>query len=644
MALLLPFTFTMDTFAALAMLMGMLSVTVTSDTIPSVLFGVPGTVASQATILDGYPMARRGEAARAFGAAFTASVLGGLFGALLLAVSVPLLRPFIMAIGSPEMLAFAVFGLSLVAVLSGSSPCKGVAAACIGLMLATVGEDRQTGLLRYAFGSLYLWDGLPLVPLALGLFAIPELADIAIERRRIAAHGLIDSRRGQLRGARDTLTHPFLTLRCSAIGAVLGAVPGIGASVVDWIAYGHAARTEKGAKETFGKGDVRGVIAPESANNATAGGALVPTVAFGVPGSATMALLLGAFIIHGITPGPDMLSTKLDITYSLVWSVALANIVGAGLCFAFASQLAKIAIVRAGILVPVVLAVTYVAGYQGSNAWGDLVFLLALGLLGWIMKRLRWPRPPLILGMVLGPLFERYLVISVERYGATWLTNPIVMGLFALALYGLFAPVVRGYLGRRRQSAARRAVAFSLANLNTADLAFTAVIAAFFVVALSLAAGWQLSVRLVPQVVALAGLAALAIQVALWLFAAPQPRDASSAPGQGSAGSIHMDIATEFTDLSRREVAVRAARYLAWCLAFLGLIALVGFLPAMLLFTAAYMVVEGRERWGVALAVAVPTCLFAYVLFHRVLTIPWPRSLIGLWFPELNEIRDFALF
>ncbi|MGY9107937.1 MAG: tripartite tricarboxylate transporter permease, partial [Alphaproteobacteria bacterium] len=193
--------------------------------------------------------------------------------------------------------------------------------------------------------------------------------------------------------------------------------------------------SEKGAAESFGKGDVRGVIAAESANNAKEGGALVPTIAFGVPGSASMALILGALLVHGVVPGPDMLSTHLDLTYTMVWSVALANILGAGILFLFARQIAKIAYVRIGILAPTVLALVFVGAFQGSQQWGDLYTLLAFGLIGFGMKRLHWPRPPLILGFILGGLIERYTFISVERYGAAWLwERPIVVGLILLTL------------------------------------------------------------------------------------------------------------------------------------------------------------------------------------------------------------------
>ncbi|MGB5081045.1 MAG: tripartite tricarboxylate transporter permease, partial [Burkholderiales bacterium] len=426
MALLLPFTFSMDPYAAFGMLLGMGSVTTTSDTIPAVLFGVPGTAGAAATVLDGHPLAKQGQAGRALGAAYSASLIGGVFGALLLAVSIPILRPVMLHIGSPELLAFAVFGLCMVSALSAGTPFRGLTVAGFGILLALIGADPQTGTLRWTLDTLYLWNGLPLVPLTLGLFAIPELTDMAIARRAIAAESRVDSRAGQWQGVKDTLTHWWLVIRVSWLGAALGAVPGIGAAVIDWIAYGHALRTEKGAMETFGKGDIRGVIAPEGSNNAKEGGALVPTIAFGVPGSASMAILLGVFLIHGLQPGPEMLTKHLDVTYSMVWSVALANILGAGICFAFSNQFAKIALIRSPVILPLIISVLMIGAFQGSRNWGDLIALIVFGVLGWAMKRLGWPRPPLILGFVLGATVERYLFISHSRYGWEWLGHPIV--------------------------------------------------------------------------------------------------------------------------------------------------------------------------------------------------------------------------
>src|SRR5438477_7220115 len=440
-AMLLPFTFNMDPYAAFALLLGLGATTATGDPIPAILFGVPGGAASAATVLDGFPMAKKGEAGRALSAAYMSSMMGGIFGAMLLAVSIPILRPVMLYLGSPELLAFSVLGISMVAVLSGSAPLRGPAAGCLGIMIAMIGSDPQTWTLRWTFDSLYLWDGLPLTPVLLGLFALPELCDLLIARTTISKEIDKDNiYKGQWQGVKDCFENWWLIVRCSWIGGGIGSIPGISASVVDWLAYGHALKTEKGANLTFGKGDVRGVIASESSNNAKEGGALVPTVAFGVPGSATMAILLGAFLIHGLVPGPDMLTKHLDITYAMVWSIALANILGAGMCYAFSPQFAKLSVVRFSLILPAVLGIIYIGAFEATRQWGDLYTLLLFGVIGWIMKQCKWPRPPLILGLVLGDTIERYLFISVERYGITWMARPVVAVLFTIAIIGLVRP------------------------------------------------------------------------------------------------------------------------------------------------------------------------------------------------------------
>src|ERR1700682_4261087 len=332
MAMLIPFTYNMDQHTAMDLLLGMAAVITSSDFITAVLFGVPGHVGAAATVIDGHAMARNGEAGRAFGAGFASSLAGGLIGAVVLALSIPILRPVMLAIGSPELLGFTLFGMSMVATLSGRAPLKGLNAAGIGLMISMIGSRSQTGTLRWTFDWLYLWDGVPLVPATLGIFALPELCELAVARKRIAGDNApkIDMS-DQWEGVRDVGRHWWLVLRCGVLGTALGAIPGIGSAVIDWIAYGYAQRTEKNP-ETFGTGDVRGVIAPEASNNAKEGGHLVPTIAFGVPAGACMAVLLGAFLIHGLTPGPEMLTKHLDITYTIVWSLTLAHVIGAVIC------------------------------------------------------------------------------------------------------------------------------------------------------------------------------------------------------------------------------------------------------------------------------------------------------------------------
>ncbi len=634
MALLLPFTFDMDPYSAFALLLGMGSVTTTSDTIPAVLFGVPGTAGSAATILDGHPLAKQGQAGRAFGAAYTASMIGGILGALLLAVSIPILRPFILYLGSPELLAFAVFGLCMVSVLSGGSPLRGLAAAALGVMIAMIGADPTTGTLRWTMGMLYLWDGMHLVPVVLGVFALPELADMAIERRSIAGTAKIDSRSGQWEGVKDTFRHWFLVVRVGLIGAALGAIPGIGASVVDWIAYGHAARTEKGADKTFGTGDIRGVLASEGSNNAKEGGALVPTIAFGVPGSASMAILLGAFLIHGLVPGPEMLTTKLDVTYVIIWSVALANVLGTGICFAFSDQFAKIALIRQTVIMPLILTVLMIGAYQATRSWGDLIAMLLFGILGWTMKRLRWPRPPVILGVVLGGIIERYLFVSVERYGAEWLSRPVVMVVLALAFWGLLRPLFKEWKSAGGVRGLCSGYSKPQFDINSAFYLFFITLTGLMTI---MALPLNFTARFVPLVVGMFAVGIASISFFNHTFRRRDDNgDEISEYRNNATKTLHMDL-TVNDGVDAALVRRRALIYLSWILGFFGSVWLIGMLPSVFVFVIAYMRLEGKEPWKLTLTCAVGLTLFSTIVFDQLLSLPWPMSFVGDLFPAMRQ-------
>lgn len=433
MSLLLPFIYGMDPGTALALLIGMAAVVHTADTFPAVLLGIPGSSGSQATIMDGYPMARRGEASRALAASFLASMVGGLIGAVVAFAILPVARPVVMALGSPELFMLALLGLSMVGVLSGPRPARGVLSAAFGLLLGAMGAAPAVAHYRYTFDTLYLIDGIPLAVLALGLFALPEILDLLLARRSIAEVG--ELRGGWKTGFLDVLRHRWLVLRCSAIGVAVGFVPGLGGAVVDWISYGQAVQTARDGDE-LGKGDVRGVIAPESSNNAKEGGTLIPTLLFGIPGSGTTAVLLGGFTLLGLQPGPRMLTDNLDSTLVILWSLAVANVAGAVACLLPSRLIARISLVPASRLAPFLLAILTLGAYQTTRHWGDLLAFLGIGLLGWVMKHMEWPRPPLLIGFVLALSAERYLWISWSRYGWEWLGRPgvVVIGILTVGL------------------------------------------------------------------------------------------------------------------------------------------------------------------------------------------------------------------
>jgi len=646
-AMLLPFTYDLDPHAAFALLLGLGATTTTADPISAILFGVPGHAASAATTLDGYPLTRQGQAGRALGASYMSALMGGLFGAALMGISLPILRPLMLYIGSPELLAFAVFGLSMVAVLSGNAPLRGLAAGCFGVMLSMVGEEAQTGTQRWTFDSLFLADGLPLVPIVLGIFALPELCDLAIARTAVVTDGgTIDAKTGMLLGVKDCFTHWFLILRCSWIGSFMGAIPGIAVSIIDWISYGHALRTEKGAPQTFGKGDIRGVIAAESATNAREGGALVPMVAFGVPTSAGMAVLLGAFLIHGLVPGPDMLGKNLNVTYSMVWSIAIANILGSGLCFLFSGQFAKLATLRYTLIMPIVLSLVFIGAFEGGRQWGDLYALLCFGVVGWVMKHCQWPRPPLVLGFILGKVIERFLFISIQRYGIDWMLHPVVIVMFALALAGLLRSClgdVRAHGGARQMLAGFGAPRLAPGNLLPAALAC-------IVVAMLLASqDWGIEAQIIPVIVGSGAALFCALTLANDVFR--EPTDAASAGAADevptelaqraaatSGQKIHMDIGSHIGHLPIRVIVSRGALFFGWMAAFLASMAVIGLIATVPVFIIAYMRLEGRERWPLTLSMATGTTLFVYALFDRLLAIPWPQTLLGAALPALKAI------
>ncbi len=434
LSLLLPFVYGMDPTLALPMMVGLMAVTTTSDTFPAVLMGIPGTSGSQATVVDGFPLSKRGEAARALGAAFSASLIGGVIGAIILTLTVYIARPLILAVGFGEQLMLIILALTMIGMLTGTSTTKGLIACGLGLLLGSVGAAPATGEYRLTFDSIYLIDGVPLVIVGLAMFAVPEIVEVLRRRRTISATRELGS--GWMRGFWETLRHKWIVLRCASIGTLIGALPGLGGSVVDWIAYGHLVQTTRN-RTMLGKGDIRGVIAPESANNAKEGGALMPTLFFGIPGSGSMAVFLGGLVLIGVEPGIGMIERHLDLTVLIIWSLGLANVIGAGTCLLLARPIAGLTLIRYTLLAPFMIAIIYFAAYQATQSWHDLIALFALGMLGMYMKRFGWSRPALLIGFVLSRRLEASVYQSVQVYGLSFLERPGVLILIGLIIVSI---------------------------------------------------------------------------------------------------------------------------------------------------------------------------------------------------------------
>jgi len=294
-----------------------------------------------------------------------------------------------------------------------------------------------------------LWEGVGLIAAAVGLFAVPEIVELWVKGSAIA-----DAKVGKLggvwQGVKDTFTHLGLTVRCSMIGTFFGLVPGVSAALSQWVSYAHAVQSTRD-RSGFGKGDVRGVLGPGAANNSGIGAAMIPTVAFGVPGSATTAILLGAFIIQGLQPGPKMLTEHLSLTFSFVWLIVISNIITVALCLLFLNQLAKITQIRGSLLIPSLFMLIYLAGFANTGSYFAMTTTLVFGVAGVIMVNHGWPRPPLVLGLVLGSLVERNLFISYEIYGLWFFFRPIVMVTFAVALIVIFLPGLQDWMAKRAQ-------------------------------------------------------------------------------------------------------------------------------------------------------------------------------------------------
>ena len=437
LSLMLPFMFGLEPIYGLALMIGLVAVVPTSDTFASVLMGIPGSSSSQATVLDGFPLAKQGQAARALSAAFASSLFGGLVGALFLTFFILIARPIVLMFQSPELLMVAIFGISMVGILAGRVALKGLAAAGLGMMIAMIGEGPFNGQPRMAsYDYPYILDGLKLVIVGLGIFAIPEV--VALLRKGEAINQREGLGAGWADGVKDWWTHKWLSIRCSLIGVAVGVIPGLGGSVVDWIAYGHAVQTTK-KKERFGSGEIRGVIAPESANNAKEGGGLVPTLLFGIPGSGSMAIFIGALALLGqgeISPGQQMLTDDLDITYAIVWMLALANVLGTILCIALSNPIARLTNIRFVLIAPFVFIIVSFAAFQSGQNLLDLAALMGIGLIGILLRRFDWSRPAFLIGFVLAKPVEQY---SNNAYQIA--TFRMDQGLQA-ALDYLFSPIV----------------------------------------------------------------------------------------------------------------------------------------------------------------------------------------------------------
>ncbi|TAK82898.1 MAG: tricarboxylic transporter [Betaproteobacteria bacterium] len=446
MSILLPFTIGQPPISAMYLFIGIMGSGPFGGAVTSILFNIPGEPTSAAACFDGYPMTRRGEAAKALGLAAASAVLASILGLAVLIGLIPLVRAVVYAFGPPEFFMLLMFGLATVAIAAPGNTLKGIVTAGLGVLISLIGYDPITGVLRFGLGSAnYLWDGVNLPAFFVGVFAVGEVISYYVAGGTITqggarVHSMLE---GTLQGIRELFRHPRVFLQGSIVGSVVGILPGIGGTVSNFLSYTLAMQTSK-TRDSYGKGNPEGLVAAMSATNEDTG-ALLPTVAFGIPGSASTALLLGALILHGFNPGPLFIQEHMEIVWALVLGLLLANIIAATVGLAGANLLARLTTLDVKFLVPTILVISLLGAYADrENAW-DVALAIGSGVLAYGLSRFGYPIVTLVIGFVMGRLAERAFAQSLQMHldPLIFFKRPVSLALFVLMVVAFAVPLVR---------------------------------------------------------------------------------------------------------------------------------------------------------------------------------------------------------
>ena len=451
-AILVPFTFSMPPIQSLILLIGIYVGAIQGGSIPAVMIRTPGTPAAAATAFDGYPLAISGQADKALSVALFASFFGGLFGTIVLAIAAPVISRFALMFGPAEYTTFGLFGLSIIVSISGRSLLKGFIAAAFGLLLASIGLDPVSGVLRFTFGSIQLMDGLSFIPIMIGLFAISEVIsgvrDIKDVKKITFNVPRVLPTFTEIRSILVTL------IRSSAIGSFVGSLPGAGGDIAAFISYNEAKRASK-HPEKFGKGEINGVAAAESANNAVCEGAMIPLLTLGIPGDSVTAVLIGAFMIQGLRPGPRLYAENPALVHAIILGFVLANILNYVAALIGVRIFARLVSIKRSLLLPVILILCILGSFGIRNAVFDVFVMLTFGVLGYIFQKRDVPLGPIVLALILGPMiernFHRALVIN-NHNPSIFVTRPISLIFLILAILSAVTSLIMTRRGRARKT------------------------------------------------------------------------------------------------------------------------------------------------------------------------------------------------
>ncbi len=449
-ALLLPLTFGLPPATGISMLAALYLAAMYGGSIAAILIRTPGTPAAAATVLDGYPMSQKGQAGKALGVSLTASLVGGVISSIALLTVAPILGGIALKFGPVELFAVAVLGLTMIGSLSQGSPVKGLLAGVVGVMIAMVGMDAISGAPRFTFGSIQLYSGIPFVVALIGLFSIPQAIRLIEKDQQLIKPGSIKDK--MLPTFKELKSMWVTMIRSGFIGIFTGLIPGTGGDTACWFGYNEAKRFSK-HKEKFGTGYPEGVAAAEAANNAVVGGALIPTLALGIPGSSATAILMGGLMVHGIMPGPTLMTQYADITYTLIWALFLANFVLFGVGLLFTRVSVSVTKVPNKVLGPIIIILSVIGAFSINNNIYNVYQMLLFGLLGYLMDKIKIPSAPMIIGMILGMMldnsFNQSLMMSQGDY-FVFFKNPISATLLAIAALSILqATPLFGFIRRK---------------------------------------------------------------------------------------------------------------------------------------------------------------------------------------------------
>jgi putative tricarboxylic transport membrane protein len=451
-ALLLPFTLTMSPVHAIAVLATIYVSATFAGSITAILINTPGTSAAAATTFDGFPLAQRGQAGRALGIAVMSSTFGGVASVIVLCFAAPLLARVAYEFRPPEYFALTIFGLSMLASISAGGAVKNLIGGVFGVWLSTIGAERVTAIERFMFGNYELYEGLGFVPVMIGLFAMSEL----LVQSKIANQAVefVKMKAVQLPSREDYKKIWKTVLRSSGIGTFIGILPAEGATVASMIGYSEAKRWSKN-KEEFGKGSIEGIAGAEAANNAATGGAMVPTMVLGIPGSGTTAIILVGLMVHGLRPGPYLFTEQVYSVYQIFGSMLAANIMFLLMGLYAARLFARISLIPISLLWPIVFALSVIGAYALNSSLLDIWIVLIFGVIGFFARRFGFAVAPIAVGLILGKMVEVNLQNSLKIFHGEWwqiFTQPLAVFFLILAFLGLCGPAIFAWIVKDRKA------------------------------------------------------------------------------------------------------------------------------------------------------------------------------------------------